>query len=173
MAKKRKFSDLLLKIAALMMAIILLPTTVMLAIGLLPTIVVYFVLRRSRMRTITIGAMNLAGCMPFVFTLWMGGHDFKDAMEIILNPETIIIIYACAGVGYVIDWAVTGIVAAMMYERGKARQKDVQKHLEKMIERWGDKVTGVYQLDSYGFPLEGSVKDNSKPKHEDDEEEDD
>lgn len=157
MAKKRKAGDLILKIAGMMMAIMIMPTTLMLVIGMLPTLVVYFISYRQRARVITIGAMNLAGCMPFVYGLWLGGHDFSRSISIIMDPQAILIIYAAAAVGYVIDWAVAGVVAAMVYETGKRRQKDIEKRLEGLIDRWDEKVTGTQELDSYGFPLEGGL----------------
>lgn len=145
----------LLLIFSVLLGVLFLPTTVMLLIGLVPTFVVFFVnIQKKKAKVVTVGTLNLAGCMPYVFQLWQQENDFNASMNIVLDPMTIIIMYGAACVGYVMDWALTGIVAVMMLERGKKRLKLIKKRQAEMVERWGKKVTGEIPLDQDGFPVE-------------------
>ena len=62
--------------------------------------------------------------------------------------------YTAAAGGYVIDWAVTGVVSVFMAERGRARIQDINKAHEALKERWGHEVAGNIRLDAEGFPIE-------------------
>ncbi|GJL85043.1 MAG: hypothetical protein DHS20C02_08180 [Micavibrio sp.] len=139
----------------IVLATLFLPTTLLLCVGMLPTPAAAL-WDRSKKKTmvITVGAMNLAGCSPFLMKLWGHGNSFDKAFDIIFNPETIIIIYVAAGAGYAISWAMTDITATILYKRGRGRQKAITKRQEELVERWGKGVTGKIALDPDGFPLE-------------------
>lgn len=162
MAAKRRPSvkKNLLLIGGLLMAIVFLPTSVMLFIGMLPTMACSLMDRsKGKMRTLSIGAMNLAGCMPFLLELWLKGHSMENAIAHITQPKTIIVMYFAAAIGYVIEWGMAGIIASMVGQRAKARLRDIEKEQKKLVERWGPEVSGHIQLDEEGFPVENAVAD--------------
>lgn len=165
MAGKRKrasFKKNLLLIAGLLMGIVFLPTSVVLFIGMLPTMACSLMDRsKGRMRTLSIGAMNLAGCTPFVLELWMKGHTMENAVAYITQPRTIIVMYFAAAIGYVIEWGMAGIIASMVGQRAKGRLREIEKEQKKLVERWGPEVSGHIQLDEEGFPVENAVADES------------
>ena len=143
------------------MAIVFLPTTFVLVIALLPTFVAAMVDRSKRKtKAITVGAMNLAGVTPFLLELWTGGNNFAAAFDIIANPKAIVVIYSAAAIGYLIDWAMTGLVASVLVQRGHARKKAIIKRQEDLVEQWGEEVTGDYRLDEYGFRLDADLVEN-------------
>lgn len=142
-------------VVGLIMAAVFLPTTVLLLIGMLPTFVAALVDRsRRKTRAFTVGAINLAGCTPFLLEMWMEGQTFEKAISIVLDPTAIIVMYAAAAVGYMIDWAMVGIVASVLYQRGLARQEQITKRQKELVARWGHEVTGAVPLDEKGFPIE-------------------
>ena len=102
----------------------------------------------------TVGAMNMAGCAPFVMSLWAVANTPEYALRIITDPVAIIVMYSAAGLGYLIDWSMTGIVATFLTQKGKARVQDIEKLQAALVERWGPEVTGEIPIDSEGFPLE-------------------
>src|SRR5688572_18757538 len=103
-----------------LLAVVFLPTTVLMMVGMLPTVMASLLDKTSgKMKTLTVGAMNMAGCAPFIIKLWMGDHTLKVAMGYIAQPEVIIVIYLAAAIGYLVDWAVTGIVIGIMSQKGK------------------------------------------------------
>lgn len=135
--------------------IVFLPTTIFLFFAMMPTLVAGLVDRSGKgTRALTVGAMNLAGCTPFLLELWTGGHTAENAMILISNPRTVIVIYCAAGIGYLIDWAMSGIVATVMIQRSASRLKEIKKRQAELVERWGREVTGLLPLDAYGFPFE-------------------
>lgn len=163
-AKKKSSSGKLqiFLIMILMLSIAFLPTAVILFIGLMPMFVAFFVDKsKNKTKAVTVGAMNLAGCMPFLMELWTTEATLNKAFSIVLDPMAIIVIYSAAGVGYIIDWALTLLVANFLYQRGVARKKAIEKRQEELIERWGEEVSGRLVLDQDGFPLEEVVKADS------------
>ncbi len=173
MAAKKKKAKLgwrgqIFLIFMLFTGVIFTPTTIILMVGMLPTIVAAFAdVTPQKTRGITVGAMNLAGCMPFVIKLWTSEHITSRAIELVSDMRVLIIMWAAAGIGYLIEWAVSGFVAAMMIERGEKRLRDIAKEQEALIQRWGEEVTGEIPLDPDGFPLEegGGMPEKKEPAH--------
>lgn len=145
----------LLAVSGLATAFVFMPTTVMMCIAMLPTGAAWLSDRiRGETRALTVGAMNMAGTTPFLLDLWSSGHNLDSALDIITEPRTIIVIYSAAGVGWIIDWAVSGIVATVLQQGGVRRMKDIKERQAALVERWGPEVTGDLPLDAYGFPVE-------------------
>lgn len=161
--KKLSWQATVFLVMSLLLAIVFLPTTILLSIGMLPAIVCALVDKtRGMVRTMSVGAMNLAGCIPFVIELWTNGHTFEVAIEYIVQPRTIIVMYFSAAMGYLIDWAMTGIVCSVMVEKARGRIRDIEKQHNALTERWGEEVNGRIPLDPEGFPLEPQVPPEPK-----------
>lgn len=134
---------LLFLILFVAMALIFLPTSILLFFGMLPSMAAFFASGRGiGARASTITAMNLAGCIPFVFKLWSTGNDFDTAVETVTNMNYMSIIYMSAAFGYMIDWVMTGLVSSFLYQKGVNRMKLIKKRQEVLIEQWGDSVAG-------------------------------
>jgi hypothetical protein len=171
MAKKKKSTQRnkgwglqIMMIFAFLAAILFMPTTVLLLLGMLPTVVALIVDRHGGTRAITVGSMNLCGCLPFLLELWTKEHTMAHAVTLITDPRTIIVMYAAAAIGYMIDWALSGIVATIMIQRATSRLKAIQKRQEEMVVRWGPEVTGELPLDAEGFPLDDASAPAEAPK---------
>ncbi len=148
-------------VATLAMAIVFLPSTVLLCVGMMPSFTVMFVdPARARTKVVTVGALNLAGCVPFLLDLWAQGHSIDQAFSIVADPKAIIVMYAAAAAGYMLDWSLSAVVAGILYQRGKARQVAIRKRQEELTARWGTEVTGDVALDPYGFALENEKGDH-------------
>lgn len=135
---------------------IFLPTTIFLIFGMLPTIAAFATDRSiGKNKTICIGAMNFAGCFPFLLEFWteFGQQTVENALKLVGSVENILVIYILAAGGYAIDKAVTGITASLIIQRAESRIKKIKIEQEKLVKRWGEKVTGQYKLDDYGFPV--------------------
>ena len=142
----------------LMLGVMFSAMAVILMIGMIPTIVASIVdSTKGKMRAFTVGAINVAGCTPFLVEVFKKGNDISTAVTYIIQPRTIVVMYMAAGIGYLIDWAMTGIVSSIMVQRAKKRIKDVLKQQKELIDRWGPEVTGTIALDEYGFPKENFV----------------
>ncbi len=138
------FKGRLFFIALVLMSITFLPTTMLLFFGMLPSLVAFFVNARGMSaRASTISAMNLAGCVPFVFKLWDTGNDFEASIDILTNTQTLMVIYTAAAFGYMIDWVVTGLVSSYMYQKGVLRMKAIRKRQEVLVGLWGEGLSGT------------------------------
>ncbi|MCE7886852.1 MAG: hypothetical protein DYH13_05020 [Alphaproteobacteria bacterium PRO2] len=146
-------------IGLVILGAIFMPSAVLLGIGMMPTIAAMFAdPRHARTRVVTVGALNLAGCVPFLFKLWSEGHEFDNAINIATDPQAIIVMYAAAGAGYMIDWSMSSVVAAILYQRGLARQESIKKRQAELVARWGAEVTGQIPLDHQGFAIQPPEK---------------
>lgn len=169
MAKKKKSAQKnkgwglqIMLIFAFLTAILFMPTTVLLLLGMLPTVVALVIDRHGGTRAITVGSLNLCGCLPFLLELWTTSHTMAQAVTLITDPRTIIVMYAAAGIGYMIDWALSGIVATIMIQRATGRLKAIRQRQEEMVVRWGPEVTGELPLDAEGFPLDEGAAEAPK-----------
>ncbi len=157
--KKKTMGNQLLLICGVLLGAVFMPTSFLLIIGMFPTPFAILVDRtKGKNKVIAVGALNLAGCSPFLLELWTTEHTFERSFEIVTDPFAIIVMWSAAAVGYLVNWAMTGIVAASLYQRGLARQKAIQKKQEELVERWGREVTGEITLNEQGFPLLESDK---------------
>ncbi len=148
-------------IAIVIMGAVFMPSAVVLGVGMMPTLVALLTgTRRARTKVVTVGALNLAGCVPFLFKLWGDGHEFDNAVRIVSDPQAVIVMYAAAGAGYMIDWSLSAAVAAILYQRGLARQEAIRKRQEELTLRWGPEVTGELPLDHHGFAIQTPSKDH-------------
>ena len=139
---------------------------VILIVGMLPTLVAAIIDQsKYKFRTITVGAMNFAGCTPFLLEVFSKGNNLDIALNFLIQPLTIVVMFTAAGMGYLIDWALTGIVSSIMVQRAKGRIKDIEAHQKELIERWGAEVSGTIPLDEFGFakerPFEGQHDDHA------------
>lgn len=118
-----------------------LPTALMLALALLPAVVA-MVTDRSPARSgmISIGAMNLAGTWPFLLKLWTSGHTVVNAMKIILDPTAWLVIYAAAGVGWLLYVSFPALVAACMAIFAGRRLTQLRARQKQLVEEWGPEV---------------------------------
>lgn len=152
--KPRSFKAQIFLIVGIITAAVFLPTTALLVVGMLPTCAAFLVDRTKKKATmVTVGAMNLAGCTPFLLELWHESYSFEKSISIIVNPYALFVMYIAAAMGWLIDWAVSGLVANLLYQRGLARQRAIQARQKQLVERWGEEVTGSIPLDMNGFPL--------------------
>jgi hypothetical protein len=159
MAKKRKkkmgWKGNLLLIAGAACFIMFRAVSIVLVVGMVPTLVCAIIDRsQGYVKTWTVGVMNFAGCVPFMLEIWKKGGSFEMAFAYIIQPYTLMVMYFAAGMGYVIDWAVKGMVSALMVQQAKSRLKAIQEHQKELIDRWGPEVTGTIPLDEFGFPKE-------------------
>lgn len=172
MAKKKKtrsgkggWQGQILSLVGIVSAIVFLPTAILLLFGMIPTIVAAVVDKSKKgTKVLTVGAMNMAGCTPFLIELWTKEHTREYAMTLATDPRTVIVIYCAAATGYLIDWSLSGLVATMLVQRSHKRVENIRTEMEGLTKRWGREVTGELPLDQYGFPLEGDETAAAKGK---------
>ena len=134
--------------AVLGLAIVFLPTTVVIAFGMLPTLVAR-ILDRTKERSVAmcVGAMNIAGCFPFLFELWQAPHTLRTAYGILLEPSTLLVMYSSALVGWIIYLNVPPIVSMFLIRKSENRVRDIERKLEQLVVVWGEEVKNKLPVD--------------------------
>ncbi len=153
--KSLSWQGQLILVILILCGVLFAATTIILLAGMLPTIVAaYLDKTKEKMRGITIGAMNLAGCTPFIMQLWLENPTMETSLNILSDPFVWMIMYSAAAIGYCIEWVVVGAISIFVEERAQLRVKSIEKQQEQLRTRWGKEVSGEVALDEYGFPLD-------------------
>lgn len=144
-----------LLIVFIMTAVVFYPITILLSIGMLPTIIVRLVDRTpERTKVLTVGFMNFAGCFPYCYQVLQSKAYTAALADTLLDPLTIVIMYAAALVGYIIEWGVVGFVASLMVQKGRNRLVEIKKEHEALAKKWGQEVVGDKTYDPRDFAEE-------------------
>ncbi len=173
--KKRKSSKIGLSIRFILIAFMLVivsflfwESASLFWIGMLPTGVAWIIDRsRQKSKTLTVGAMNFAGCFPYLMSIWMAFDPAVLSARYLDDPLTIIVIYGAAFVGYVINYLSVSGFSAYAVQRAKDQILKIDKEKKALEQRWGKKVNGKTVLDEKGFP---TGKDKTIEEDNDDEE---
>jgi len=146
----------ILLIMSIGLGYVFMSSTILLAFGMLPTIAAFGIDKTyAKTKTICVGAMNFSGCFPFLLQLHteFGQPTIEDTLLLIADVNTIIIIYVIAAGGYAIDSTISGITSTFLMQKYQSRLEKIKKQQNKLVKKWGEKVTGLYQLDAHGFPV--------------------
>lgn len=132
-----KFSVFLLLVAGA----IFLSTSVLFIVCMVPTLVA-MVIDRQPQKTmwITIGAMNLAGTLPSLFSLWQIRGDLNDTFALLTHPLTMLMAYGAAALGWVIHQNFTPFVASVLVRKNQIRLKEIEKRQKELVRKWGEDV---------------------------------
>lgn len=126
----------------------LLPTTVLCIAGLLPTIVMLVVdPAPDRRGALAVGALNIAGVLPFLISLWHHANTLETAVGYLAQPICWLIMYGAASIGYGIYNYMPKAIAIFSGLRAQseiASRKNIQKQL---LDRWGNAITSNASID--------------------------
>jgi hypothetical protein len=118
-----------------------LPSAVLLCFGMLPTMCAFLIDRTShRYATRCVGALNFAGCWPYLLNLWKAGHGMVEAVQILLDPVAWLVIYGSAAAGWLCYLSFPSVAWALMDVFAGRRIAYLRKEQRKLIEDWGDDV---------------------------------
>lgn len=160
-ARKKKrvitWREQVLMLGGFIASVVFLPSTILLFFGMLPTVVAALIQRGGSGRALSVGVMNFAGCFPFLLQLWTSQNNIEQSISMLFDPLTIIVMYCAAGVGYLIDWGVSGVVGTLVVQQSKLRMDRIKEEQADLVEQWGIEVTGDVPVDWRGFPLDDEV----------------
>ncbi|GGB28662.1 hypothetical protein P7L78_11850 [Tistrella bauzanensis] len=134
-------SRLVVLVVMVVLALVATPTALVLAIGMAPSLVALFLENRpGAYTTKCIAACNLAGVLPVLRDLWLGGHLLSQARMLVGDPLVWLQMYGAAGVGWSLVWLaplVAGVLADAAHDRAIVKLRSRQ---EKLREEWGDEI---------------------------------
>ncbi|MBR7159037.1 MAG: hypothetical protein IKD08_05130 [Alphaproteobacteria bacterium] len=120
------------------------PSVVFLLFAMLPSIVALIAGNSTTpFRNLCLGAMNLAGALPFLFHLWMNNHSFEGAVDILFNLSTLLVIYGTASLGLLLYHLLPIVVGLVIEIFLNAKIRRLQIEQEDLLETWGASVVSV------------------------------
>lgn len=139
---KKKVGSVFLWILSAAILFAFYESIVLLMIGMFPTGIALVVDRSPQKdQARAIGYLNFAGCVPWVIDFWMGDGGFDKVFDIVGDPTILTIMYASAGLGWVLCFAVRPFVATYLRMSSDFRESQIEKRREKLVEIWGEEVT--------------------------------
>lgn len=135
----------------LLIALLFLPTSAVIVAGMVPTFVARLVdTSPGRRLTVTVGAMNLVGCLYFVHAIWASGNDVSNIGATLGDTFGWLCALMGAGAGWVIFGAMPSIVMRIAAAQTALRLRRVGQQQEKLVEQWGETVRGAYGIRAEG-----------------------
>ena len=130
-----------LPLTFMLVALIFMPTTIIVLVGMLPTIVAFYVDNdRRKMGAFAMCFMNLAPVISYVLILWQRKHDMANALTLLMDPKTLIVIYFGCFIGWTLNKFIPPIVGEFLRRSGMKRLVQVEKEQKELLQAWGDDV---------------------------------
>ncbi len=141
---KAKGSPFVLVVLVLVSAVIISPPTVLLLFfGMLPSIVAFIIERtKPRYAAICVSAMNFSGVFPYLLDSWSGNHSVAEAMSMLTNVFSLMVMYGSSAFGWLIFIAVPPVVATFLAVINERRIAQLRKRQREIIAEWGIGVAG-------------------------------
>jgi len=146
-AAPKKRGPWLLICLAMPVAIVMLPSTIVLAVAMVPTLVARIVdPAPGRHLTITVGSLNFAGALWFMYDLWSPWPTFAAIGPTLGDMMGWLASLVGAGMGWAIYSLMPILSRAIANTKSNARLSRLRKSQEELIEQWGDPVRGGITL---------------------------
>ena len=130
---------------------VMMPTMLLLLAAMIPTYVAFMTdSDPQKSGAVSVGAMNFAGVVPFIVDLWSKGQTMTDAIHILGDANSWLIILGAAGIGQLIVYAIPQAIATMTLTHAESRVKALRKNLDMLKESWGPDVASTKPLDKIG-----------------------
>lgn len=119
----------------------MLASVMLLIAGLVPTYVAYATDDDPDKTGATcVCAMNLAGIFPFLMDLWIKGQTPNNALLILSDANSWLVILGASAIGQLIIYAVPQAIATMSLTHAEGRIKTLRKNLDFLKDAWGPEV---------------------------------
>jgi hypothetical protein len=127
-----------------------LPTAIVFGVGMAPTLASFVVdPERPRYRTYSVSLLNLAGTVPFIIDLWAGTHSLHNALAIVYNVFSWLVMYGSAAAGWALTVAMPSVVTIGYNAWADKRITLNRQEQARLVQEWGP---GVAEGDSAGQP---------------------
>jgi hypothetical protein len=118
-----------------------LPTGLLLLVGLLPAAVAFMSdIHPEKTTARPVLCLNLAGLLPALKTLWLGGHDIRALASILGDPMTLLLAYGAAAFGFALARTIPYGVLLTLEAKAAATIKLLEARQEELRAAWGDAV---------------------------------
>ncbi|MGD9639378.1 MAG: hypothetical protein AB7U85_10060 [Alphaproteobacteria bacterium] len=134
-------SRLILIILIMPVLIVIHPTIIFLSFAMLPTLIA-FVLEKNKYqyKWLCIGGFNISGSFYYLLKMWFGSHTITEALNILLDVTSLIVIYGSACFGLLVYTIFPIIVGTLSQLAAYRRANNLKIVQQKLIENWGEEV---------------------------------
>ncbi len=116
-----------------------LPTAILLIVGLVPTLAAFIIDRTpGKFLMKCVAGMNVAGLLPWIYKLWMNGHDMVTAMDMSTDIFMWFSIYAASGMGWALFLGLPSAVAMSRVLNAKRRIYVLRERQKALFGEWGE-----------------------------------
>jgi hypothetical protein len=113
---------------------------VMLA-GLLPSLVIGLTdSSRGKSLTVCVASLNAAGVLHVLLGLMQQGFSFEYALNLVSTPQTYVIMWGAAGLGFTFFTFIPGMVAQMLAGMAEGKIARLRHNQQELKRLWGDEV---------------------------------
>jgi len=120
---------------------IALPTGILLLIGLLPAAAAFASDDHPDKTTARpVLCLNLAGLLPALKTLWLGGHDMSALASLLGDPGTLVLAYGAAAFGFALARTIPYAVLLVLEMRAATTLRLLADRQAELTEAWGEAV---------------------------------
>lgn len=134
----------LVPFAFMLLALVFMPTTLIVMVGMLPSIVAFYVdSDRRKMGAFSIAFMNISPVVAYVVLLWRESHDTTHALNMLMDPITLVVIYFACFIGWTLNKFIPPIVGEFVKRSGMKRLKHIEKEQKALLESWGEDVQSL------------------------------
>ena len=119
-------------------AVLATPTFLVLLVGMAPTWIALVTDQDpGRLRSHAIGAMNLAGAVPFLFDLWQGANTVADALRLLGDVFVWLAMLGSAALGVGLATVGPHAAAAILGMLARRRATRLQEEQRRLVTEWG------------------------------------
>ena len=141
-AKKGGLGLSVLGFLILLLGLMMMPTSLLLVAGMIPTFIALLTDADPRKTSaVSVGALNLAGILPFEIMLWTDNNTVPHALQILESLETWLGMYGAASLGAVIYYGIPPIIGGFIAHRSAMRAQELQRRQAALREAWGPDVS--------------------------------
>lgn len=117
------------------------PTFIVAAVGLLPTVIALFIdLKTGKSESIAVGTLNVAGVLPFIANLWVGGHTLAKSFAIVTDVYAWLVMYGAAAAGFGLLQVMPQAALKAIDSLSRRRIQKIKENQHKLVKEWGSDI---------------------------------
>jgi hypothetical protein len=140
-ATRASMKQLLWVLTFALVVIVSLGSVMLLFIGMLPTLVAFLVDRTpKRYSTFCVGGLNFSGVFPSLLDLWTGTNEVSAAIDIMIDPFRLTVMYGAAAFGWMLFMVVPPVVGAFLAVSAQRKVAQLRTAQRELIAEWGPEI---------------------------------
>ena len=140
-SKARSSMVIFVSIGIVGLLIMALPTVFVGFFGMAPTWVAFIVDRtREKYATFCVAGLNACGVFPYLLDLWSGSHSINQAINVMTDPFSLIVMYSAAAFGWMMFITVPPVITSLLGVMAQKKVSSLRTQQRKLIEEWGESV---------------------------------